>query len=234
LATSNSRRIAAGYRGGETGTLGVVSAYRDRVDAGRRLAGSLAHLRGSDALVLGIPRGGVVVAAPVADAIGGELGCVLAAKVGAPWSSELAIGAVGTDGVPMLDAEMIRRMGLDPDDVTAQVTRAHAEVLRRAEVFGAGLREVTGRVVVVVDDGVATGATLRAALAQVRRGDPDRLVCAVPVGPPATIDLLAFEADEVVCPLQPDRLRAVGEWYDDFSQTDDGEVLALLGAGGGR
>ncbi len=206
----------------------LMSRYRDRVEAGRSLGGLLLHLHGSHPLVLGIPRGGVVVAAEVARVVDGELGCTVAAKVGAPWSRELAIGAVTPDGAPLLDSEMIRRMRLDRDEVNAEVERSVAELERRRRLYASDDPDAAGRTVVVVDDGVATGATLRATLGYVRRLEPKQLVCAVPVGPPATIDLLAFEADEVVCPLQPDRFRAVGEWYDDFRQTSDDEVVALL------
>lgn len=170
-----------------------------------------------------------MVAAEVADVLDGELGMVLAAKVGAPWSRELAIGAVAPDGVPFLDETMIKRMRLDQSEVEEQVARAVAELERRRVEYGAQAPAVSGRVVVVVDDGVATGATLSAALSYVRRLGPDLLVCAVPVGPPVTLDRLAYEADELICPLQPERLRAVGEWYDDFGQTTDDEVRALLG-----
>lgn len=179
--------------------------------------------------MLGIPRGGIVVAAEVAEVLDGELGMVLAAKVGAPWSRELAIGAVAPDGVPLLDDEMITRMRLDPAEVDDEVARSLAELERRRSVYGADAPPVEGRVVVVVDDGVATGATLLASLGYVRRLEPERLVCAVPVGPPLTIDRIAYEVDEVVCPMQPDRFRAVGEWYDDFGQTSDDEVVELLG-----
>jgi putative phosphoribosyl transferase len=206
-----------------------MSRYRDRVDAGRALGGLLAHLHGSEPLVLGVPRGGVVVASEVADVLDGEVGFVLAAKVGAPWSRELAIGAVAPDGVALLDEPSIARMDLDPADVETEVARSVEELRRRQDVFGSAPPPVQDRVVVLVDDGVATGATLRAALGYVRRLEPTRLVCAVPVGPPATIDLIAYEADDVVCPMQPDRLRAVGEWYDDFAQTTDAEVIRLLG-----
>lgn len=208
-----------------------MSRYRDRVDAGRSLGGLLAHLHGSNPLVLGIPRGGVVTAAEVADVLDGEIGFVLATKVGAPWGRELAIGAVAPDDVALLDEPMIKRMNLDPAEVDVEVARSLGELHRRQDVFGSEMPQAADRVVVVADDGVATGATLRAALGYVRRLGPRRLVCAVPVGPPATIDLLAHEADEVVCPLQPDRFRAVGEWYDSFLQTSDAEVLELLSGG---
>lgn len=206
-----------------------VSRYRDRVDAGRSLGGLLVHLHGTTPLVLGVPRGGVPIAFEVAEVLGGELGCVLAAKVGAPWSRELAIGAVAPDGIALLDEPMIERMRLDRADVDAEVARSLAELRRRQKVFGSDVPPAADRVVVVVDDGVATGATLRAVIGYVRRLRPRRLVCGVPVGPPSTIDVLASEVDEVVCPMQPDRFRAVGEWYDDFPQTPDEEVLELLG-----
>lgn len=178
--------------------------------------------------MLGIPRGGVVVAAEVADVLDGDLGAVLANKVGAPWSGELAIGAVAPDGEALLDDEMVRRMGLESDEVEAEVARSLGELRRRQGVFGVDTPALADRTVILVDDGVATGATLRAAVAYARRQGPKRLVCAVPVGPPATIDILALETDEVVCPLQPDRFHAVGEWYDSFDQTSDAEVVRLL------
>jgi len=205
-----------------------VRAFLDRADAGRALASHLGHFFGSNPLVLGIPRGGVVVAAEVARALDGELGIVIAGKVRAPDNDELAIGAVASDGIALLDELFIRRLGITDVEVHAAVSDAVAEVHRREDVFGRA-PSVEGRTVIVVDDGVATGATLRAALGYARRGGPERLVCAVPVGPPATIDVIASEIDEVVCPLQPDRLRAVGEWYIDFNQVSDGAVMALLG-----
>lgn len=172
-----------------------------------------------------------MVAAAVSRVVHGELGLVLAAKIGAPWSHELAIGAVAPDGIPLLDDRMLSRLRLDTADVDAEVARAVEELERRRAAYQVVDPPVADRIVVVVDDGVATGATLRAALGFVRRLEPDRLVCAVPVGPPSTIDLLAYEVDEVVCPLQPQRFRAVGEWYEDFGQTSDAEVMGILAHG---
>jgi putative phosphoribosyl transferase len=208
---------------------GRVNRYRDRAQAGSSLVAHLAHLSAEGPLVLGIPRGGVEVAAPVAEALGGDLGVVHAGKVGAPGSPELAVGAVDADGIALIDEIMIRRLGASRAQVDDAVGRARAELDRRQGVFGAA-PDVAGRTVIVIDDGVATGATLRSALAFVRRRGAARIVCAVPVGAAATIDLIAAEVDEVVCPLTPDRFFAVGEWYDDFGQTTDATVMALLGA----
>jgi putative phosphoribosyl transferase len=204
--------------------------FRDRYAAGEALVEHLGHHREADPLVLGIPRGGVVVAAVVARELDGDLDVAVARKLGAPWSPELAIGAVAPDGVPLVNEDMVRRLGVTPEELENEVARQVAELRRRQEVYrGDRPLDVPGRTVIVVDDGVATGATLRAVLAYVRRLDPGFLSCAVPVGPPPTIDLIASEVDEVVCPLQPERFRAVGEWYGDFGQTGDDEVLELLG-----
>lgn len=177
--------------------------------------------------MLGVPRGGVVVAAEVAVALEGELSVVVARKIGAPLSPELAIGAVAADGGRVVDELLASRLGVTESDLDVLAERAAARVRRTLAVLGEH-PEVSGRRVVVVDDGVATGATLRAALGYVRRLGPEWLVCAVPVGPPSTVDLIAAEVDEVVCPLQPEHFRAVGEWYRDFTQTSDEEVGALL------
>lgn len=207
-----------------------MAAFPDRTQAGRRLAGYLAHHRDDDPLVLGIPRGGVVVAVEVATALDGDLGVVIARKIRAPFSSELAIGAVAPDGVPLLDEEMVKRIGLTDDTVAEATVRAHEEVRSRQDRYPEVDSRIEGRVVIVVDDGVATGSTLRAALGYVKRRGASFVSCAVPVGPPRTIDLIATEVDEIVCPLQPDRFRAVGEWYEDFRQVTDAEVEELLRA----
>jgi putative phosphoribosyl transferase len=165
----------------------------------------------------------------VAEALGGTLGVVHAIKIGAPGNPELAIGAVAPDGVALLDEIMARRLGCTPGQVESAVGAAVAELRRREEVFGV-TPAVVGRTVVVVDDGVATGSTLRAALGFVRRMGAATVVCAVPVGPQFTIESLSQVADEVVCPIVPAAFRSVGEWYGDFSQTTDERVLTLLGA----
>jgi len=204
-----------------------VAGYRHRRESGSVLAGLLEHLAGVHPLVLGIPRGGVVVAAEIAAALNGELGVLTAVKVRAPRNPELAVGAVAVDGVALLDAELLVRLGVDAKTSDRIVAEAVEEVRRRQQAFGP-VPAVAGRVVVVTDDGVATGATLRAALAQVARGEPKRLVCAVPVGPPETIATIAAMADEVVCPLQPRWFGAVGEFYEDFAQVGDEEVRGLI------
>ncbi len=182
--------------------------------------------------MLGIPRGGVVVAAEIARSPSGELGVLTAVKVRAPRNPELAVGAVTPDGVPLLDDRLIARLGIDDATRERIVGEAVAEVRRRQDVFGpVGLIE--GRTVVVTDDGVATGATLRAAIAHVTRCSPSHLVCALPVGPPETIAAIASLVDEMVCPLQPRWFGAVGEFYADFAQVSDAEVLAVLASARG-
>jgi predicted phosphoribosyltransferase len=205
--------------------------YRDRIEAGRALGDALAHHRGTSPLVLGVARGGVVVGAEVRAAVGGELDVVVAAKIGAPLGPELAIGAVAADGRPLLDDGIVARLQVTADDVAEQVVTATKELRRRTEAYRGGIDlAVADRRVIVVDDGIATGATLRAVLRYVRSLDPELLVVGAPVGAPQAVDLLAFEADEVVCPLQPDRLGAVGRWYEDFAPVSDETVLALLAA----
>lgn len=203
--------------------------YRDRVEAGSRLAALLPPLDDTP-LVLGLPRGGVVVAAQVASLVGGTLGVLVVRKLGAPHHEEYGIGAVAEDDPPLWDRRAVAALGLRPEDLEALVAREVAELARRRELYRGGpLPALAGREVVVVDDGLATGATARAALRRARREAPSRLLLAVPVGAPDTVRALAAEADEVVCPVQPFDLGAVGAHYDDFGQTPDAQVLALLG-----
>lgn len=204
--------------------------FRDRRDGGRVLAEALEPYRSRDPLVLGIPRGGVVVAAEVARHLGAEMDVLVARKLGAPGQPELAIGAVTADGGRWLNGALVSSLGVDAgvlDEITqAEMAEAHAREARFR-----GVRpppEVKGRVVILVDDGFATGATVRAAARALRRKKPARLVLAAPVGAPDTCYELLAEADEVVCPHQPSPFRAVGLFYERFDQAEDEEVAALL------
>jgi predicted phosphoribosyltransferase len=206
--------------------------YRDRIDAGDQLADALADVIDPDdrPLILGVPRGGVPVAAVVAERLGGDLDVLVAHKLGAPGNPEFAIGAVAEDGSAYVDDRIITRHRIPDDYVHAETERQLAEVRRRA-VLLRGDRPplpIEGRVCVVVDDGVATGATLEASLRLVRRLGAARVIAAIPVGPPDTIRRLGGAADAVVCPLQPQHFMAVGGWYERFGQVPDEEVVELL------
>ena len=204
--------------------------FRDRWDAGRVLAEALEPYRARHPLVLGIPRGGVVVAAEVARLLGADLDIVVARKLGAPGHSELAIGAVTADGGRWLNGSIVSSLGVGAEYID-EVTRAEMAEANARETRFRGVRpapEVAGRVVILVDDGFATGATVRAAARALRRKKPALLVLAAPVGAPDTCDELRAEADAVVCPLQPQPFHAVGLFYERFEQTEDQEVAALL------
>lgn len=204
--------------------------YRNRAEAGSHLAGVLRAVAGADALVLGIPRGGVPVAAEVARALGAELDIIVARKLGAPRQPELAIGAVTSNGGLFIDHELVRDLGV-PDAYLDDVAQRESAVARDREVRFRGGRpspRIGGRTVIVVDDGLATGATMRAAVRSVRKQHPARLIVAVPVGSDEACSLLAREADEVVCPLMPSPFYAVGMYYRDFLPVEDDEVKEIL------
>ncbi|MFI9201079.1 phosphoribosyltransferase family protein [Streptomyces sp. NPDC053048] len=204
--------------------------FIDRVDAGRRLAERVGHLRGERPVVLGLPRGGVPVAFEVAHALGAPLDVVLVRKLGVPYHRELGFGAIGEGGVRVIRDDIVRMSRVDDDDL-AEVERAEeTELARRAEQFREGRERIPleGRTAIVVDDGIATGATAAAACQVVRAQGAERVVLAVPVAPPDAAAAFRGEVDELVCLSTPPAFSAVGEWYHDFTQTTDEEVVELL------
>lgn len=211
----------------------VAPHFRDRIDAGRRLAEQLApyHDR-PGVLVLALPRGGVPVAFEVARALHAPLDVVLVRKLGVPGHEEMAMGAIATGGGRVLNGDVVRGLAI-PEAVIDAVTEREARELARRERAYRDDRPapaVRGRIVILVDDGLATGATMRAAAAALRPEGPAWLVVAVPVAAPETCDEFRAEVDDVVCVLTPEPFHAVGAWYEDFSEISDAEVRALLAA----
>ncbi len=206
--------------------------FEDRADAGARLAEALGEYAGTDAVVLGIPRGGVLVAAVVADRLALPLDVVVPRKIGAPQNPELGIGAIAP-GVRVLDEGMIERLDVRPEYLEAEIARQEREIERRSAAYRAGRPrlDVAGRTTIVVDDGVATGGTAIAALRWARAAGAGRVVLAVPVAPGATVHRLAREADRVIALATPEPFYAVGEWYRRFDQASDADVIAALGGG---
>jgi putative phosphoribosyl transferase len=204
--------------------------YRDRIDAGQTLGACLRQYQGRGALVMGIPRGGVPVAAEVARALGADLDVIVARKLGAPGQPELAIGAVTSNGGRFLNQDVIRSIGVS-DEYLGKVTASEmAEAHRREEKFRGGrpAAQIEGRIVIIVDDGLATGATMRASVRSVRTHQPSRIVVAVPVGSGEACAALRQEADEVVCMYEPEPFWAVGLYYENFEPTEDSEVTEIL------
>jgi predicted phosphoribosyltransferase len=204
--------------------------FRDRIDAGRTLAESLRQYRGQNVLVLGIPRGGVPLAAEVAEAIEGELDVIVARKLGAPGSRELAIGAVTSNGGRYLNERLIEEIGVS-EDYLERITAAEMDEAHRRETTFREDRpapKIEGRTVIVVDDGLATGATMRAAVRSVLQSAPTKLIVAVPVGSRESCEVLKEEADEVVCLHQPETFWAIGGFYENFEPTEDDEVRRIL------
>lgn len=205
--------------------------FEDRRDAGRRLAALLADRKvGANPVVLGLPRGGVPVAAEVAAALGGTLDVLVVRKLGTPGQEELAMGAVASGGSMVRNDDVIRVARVDEQELERIAERERREVAERDERYRRGRPpvEVAGRDVILVDDGLATGATMRVAVRAVAQRGPARVVVAVPVGAPQVCDALGDDADEVVCLHQPAELRGVGAWYRDFTPTSDEEVRTLL------
>jgi len=206
--------------------------FRDRAHAGRVLARALLAYAGrrDDVVVLALPRGGVPVAAELARALGAQLDVFVVRKLGLPGHEELAMGAVAPGGVLILDDRLVRGLGI-PDEVLQEtVEKELRELERREAAYRAGRPplDLEGKTVILVDDGLATGATMRAAALALRKYRPARVVVAVPVASAETCDEFRADVDEIVCALTPSPFHAVGLWYDDFSQTSDEEVRELL------
>lgn len=205
--------------------------FQDRAEAGRRLAEKLGrHAGRPDVIVLALPRGGVPVAYEVAMALNAPLDVYLVRKLGVPGHEELALGAIATGGVRVLVPEVIQEAGV-PDHVVERVTQQEQRELERRERAFRGEKPppaVGGKTVILVDDGLATGATMRAAIEALKQQRPAKIVVAVPTAAPQTCESMRLEVDEVVCAITPEPFYAVGLWYDDFAQTTDDEVRGLL------
>jgi putative phosphoribosyl transferase len=206
--------------------------FRDRAEAGRLLAERLRGYSGrDDVVVLALPRGGVPVAYEVAKALGAPLHVFVVRKLGVPGHEELAMGAIASGGLLVLDEGLVRRLGIGREQLERAIAAESRELERREAAYGDGRGppDLEGKTVVIIDDGLATGATMRAAALAVRRLSPARLVVAVPVAAGETCDQFRDVVDEIVCDVTPRPFRAVGLWYDDFSQTTDDEVRELVG-----
>lgn len=205
--------------------------FRDRTDAGRQLAARLRkYANRSDVIVLALPRGGVPVAHEVAKAIGAPLDVFLVRKLGVPGYEELAMGAIASGGVRVINEDVVRQLHI-PDEVIDAVAAEEQRELERRERAYRGDRpppDVKGRIAILIDDGLATGSTMRAAAEALRKQGPAQIVVAVPVAAPQTCEEFRREVDEIVCAVTPEPFRGVGLWYQDFSQTTDEEVRELL------
>jgi predicted phosphoribosyltransferase len=205
--------------------------FRDRREAGRLLAAKLtAYANRPDVIVLALPRGGVPVAYEVARALGAPLDVFVVRKLGVPGSEELAMGAVATGGVRVLNDQLVNRLGIPDHLIDAVAVREGQELARRERLYRGGrpLLDVRDRTVILVDDGLATGATMHAAIAALRQLYPARIVVAVPTASPETCEEMRAEVDDVICAITPEPFQAVGRWYQDFAQTTDEEVQDLL------
>ncbi len=205
--------------------------FRDRVDAGGKLAKQLStYANRSDVIVLGIPRGGVPVAFEVANALNAPLDVFLSRKLGVPGQEELAFGAVATGGIRVLDHELIDAVGIPEHEIERITEHVKMELERREDVYRSGRPplDVEGQTVILVDDGIATGSSMRAAINALRQMKPARIVIAVPVAPVSTCERLREDVDELVCIDTPEPFFAIGQFYEDFSQLTDEEVTLLL------
>jgi putative phosphoribosyl transferase len=211
----------------------MTRRFKDRSEAGRCLAERLAAYAGrDDVVVLALPRGGVPVAFEVAAALRAPLDVFLVRKLGVPWHEELAFGALSSGGVIVLNDRVVELSGLDSFAIDEVVRQAQCELERRERLYREErvVARLAGQVAIAVDDGLATGASMRAAVSALRRHAPARVVVAVPVAPIESCEILREEADEIVCVVTPEMFHSVGAWYDDFNQTSDAQVQDLLRA----
>lgn len=208
-----------------------MRTFRDRHDAGRRLADELrSYAKYPDVFVLALPRGGVPIGYEVASALGVPLDIFIVRKLGLPWHEELAMGAIASGGVRVLDEDLIQVARVSAADLERVTATEQAELERRERQYRGGrpFPDLRAKTVILVDDGLATGSTMRAAVEALRQKGPARIVVGVPVAAPETCDAFRTIADDIVCAETPEPFRAVGLWYDDFSQTTDDEVHELL------
>ena len=206
-----------------------MTIFADRAEAGKQLAQALEHLSGEEIVVLGVPRGGVEVAAEVAGQHGWDLDIVIPRKIGAPLNPELGLGAIAP-GVRVLDERMLRTLGVSEEYLEKEIRAQEEEIERRSAAYRRGRpqADLTGRTAVIVDDGIATGGTAIAAIRWAKAQGAARVVLAIPVAPRQALSRLGEEADEVVCLDTPEPFYAVGQWYADFPQTEDRQVIRLL------
>lgn len=208
--------------------------FHDHRQAGQELAARLVEWAADgdlgEPVVLALPRGGVPVAAEIARALGTPMDVLVARKIGLPDRPEAGVGALVGEDAPVFDEESLAMLGMSEDEFAPEVARQRAELHRREDLYRQGRPdpETAGRTVVLVDDGLATGVTARAALRHLRGTDPGRLILAVPVGSPEAAEAMRREADDVICLYRPDSFRSVGEWYEEFPQVTDNEVISTL------
>jgi putative phosphoribosyl transferase len=208
-----------------------MDRFKDRQEAGERLAKELSGYREEQGVVvLGLPRGGVPVAEKIARSLAAPLGVFIVRKVGVPGRRELAMGAIGSGGVRVVNEDVVRSLGISEEEFEAVAQEELKELREREEAYHGEVPELdlAGKTVILVDDGIATGATIRVAIKALRRHQPKKLIVAVPVAPPETCDVLAVEVDELICPLRPANFLAISRWYEDFGQTSDDEVRRIL------
>jgi len=207
-----------------------LRTYRNREEAGRALASELERFRDADTVILGLPRGGLPVARPVAESLHAPLDVLLVRKLGVPGHEELAMGAIAEGGQRFLNDDVIAQLGIDEETIEQVTQREREELRRRAETYrgDAEPAPVQGRTALLIDDGLATGASMHAAVRAVKRREPRAVIVAVPVAAPQTVQEMRDVAGVVVCPMTPSGFGGVGRWYDDFAQVTDEDVTAIL------